>query len=98
MIGIDITRISRFKDPTNTFIKKILHPNEIKQYEIEKDKPLFLASRWAIKEALFKANNEEFSFNKIEIKKQDRFYKLEGYSISTSKEDDYYIAIVMKEK
>jgi len=96
MLGIDITKISRFENPTNAFIKRILHPKEIRQYEQEKEKSLFLAKRWAIKESLYKADNKYFHFNKINIKSKDGRYIFEDFTISTSKEKDYYIAIVMK--
>ncbi|RTZ68697.1 MAG: peptide transporter [Tenericutes bacterium] len=98
MLGIDITKISRFNKPTKAFIKKILHPKEILKYENEEDKSLFLASRWAIKESLYKANNKYFHFNKINIEKKDNKYVFEEFQISTSKEEDYYIAVVTKGK
>ena len=96
MLGIDITKISRFNNPTDAFIKKILHPKELQLYKQEKEKSLFLASRWAIKESLYKANNKFFHFNKINIEQKNGKYIFEDYEISTSKEKDYYIAIVMK--
>lgn len=98
MLGIDITKISRFKNAKDTLIKKILHPKEITKYQESENKAKFLAIRFAIKEALFKANNSNFIFSKIEIQKKNRVYQYPGYVISTSNEDDYYIAIVKKEK
>jgi len=45
MLGIDLTKISRFDDAKDTLVKKVLHPNEIKEYEKSKEKPKFLAAR-----------------------------------------------------
>lgn len=98
MLGIDLTKISRFEDAKEALINKVLHPNEILEYNKVQNKAYFLAARWAIKEALFKADNSLFDFNKIEIKKDGRVYKYPGYIITTSSEDDYYIATVMKER
>lgn len=98
MLGIDLTKISRFNNPTESLIKKMLHPNEIIEYEKAEDKTLFLAARWAIKEALFKADNQYFHFNKVEIKEVNRIFQFPGYIITTTKEDDYYFAVVMEKR
>ena len=98
LIGIDITRISRFDNPNDSLVKRILHPNELALYPDSENKALFLASRWAIKEALFKSDNSLSSFDKIELTKKDRIWKYKDYKITTSKEDDYFIAFVQKEK
>lgn len=96
MLGVDLTKKTRFLDVNEKFIQKVLHPDEIIEYQKEDDKPKYIATRWAIKEAIFKSNNEEFSFNKIRIQKIDRTYRFEDYLISTSDEDDYIIAVAMK--
>lgn len=96
-IGIDITRISRFNEVTQAYLEKTLTESEILEYNIAINKPLFLAARWAIKEALYKADNQYFHFNKVEIKVENSIYVFPGYKISTSTEDDYYIAFVQKE-
>ena len=98
MIGIDLTKISRFKNVNDKFIKKCLHPEEIKELEKVKNKEKYIATRWAIKESLFKADNSLFSFNKIRIKEIERVYIYKGYIISTSSEEDLLIAFVQKEK
>lgn len=98
MLGIDLTKISRFENQNNQFITKTLHPEEIKEYEQTENKAAYLATRWAIKEALFKADNKLFSFSEIRISKKDRVYTFPGYIISTSNEDDYVIAVAQKEK
>lgn len=95
-IGIDITRISRFKDAKQSLVDRVLHEDEREEFLQSDDKALFLAARWAIKEALYKTNNDLFHFDKIKITKQNNVYTFEGYDISTSKEDDYYTAIVKR--
>ena len=98
MIGIDITRISRFENASESFIKKILHENELNDYSLAENKARFLAKRWSIKEALFKADNNLKEFSLIELKEKQRVITFNGFEISTSTEDDYYIAIVKKEQ
>lgn len=95
-IGIDITRISRFEDASETLINRILHPNEKILFNKSENKAEFLAAHWAIKEALYKTNNNLFHFDKIELIKEEKIYTYPGYDISTSKEDDTYIAIVKR--
>ncbi|MCK5945981.1 MAG: 4'-phosphopantetheinyl transferase superfamily protein [Mycoplasmataceae bacterium] len=98
MNGIDITNIKRFENPKDAFLKKVLHVDEISEYNEATNKSVFLAKRWAIKEALFKADNELFHFNKIKVFKENGKYKYQGYIISTSIEDNYCIALAYKEK
>ncbi|UVD81520.1 4'-phosphopantetheinyl transferase superfamily protein [Mycoplasma iguanae] len=96
MIGIDITRISRFQNKSENFAKRILSHNEFLEYKKIDDKAYFLALRWAIKEALFKADNTLLSFQKINISKINKKYFYKNFQITTSKEDDYLIACVVK--
>lgn len=92
MVGIDITKISRFDNWTESKIKRILHPEEIMELSQANDKSLFLATRFAIKESLFKIDNNLFHFDKINIRKENKRYVYKDFNISTSKEDDYLIA------
>lgn len=55
MIGCDVTKISRFINKSERFINKILTPVELKEYSTKRNKSEYLASRWAAKEAVFKA-------------------------------------------
>lgn len=100
MMGIDITRISRFdnKIKKEMFIKRLLHPLEIEQFKTENNPAKFLATRWAIKEALYKSDNNLFHFAKILLSVENCRYKFKNYLISTSIEDDYCIAWVIKEQ
>ncbi|TPR54317.1 4'-phosphopantetheinyl transferase superfamily protein [Metamycoplasma neophronis] len=101
MVGVDLSRIYRFKKVKRNLIEKILHPKEILEYDklSKKDKPKYLASRWAIKEAIFKADNQYFFFNQILIiKTLEGRYLFEGFEISTSNEGDLVIAFVIKKQ
>ncbi|MBN3534420.1 holo-ACP synthase [Mycoplasma procyoni] len=98
MIGVDITSISRFKGKTDRFIEKILTEKEIREYKKTEHKEEFLAKRWAIKEAIFKADNSFYEFSKIEIEKKERIYTFKNFEISTSQENDTVIAFVIKKE
>ncbi|MBE6136765.1 MAG: holo-ACP synthase [Erysipelotrichaceae bacterium] len=77
-IGVDITLISRFNDRSEKFINTILTEEERKIYDALKEerKKVFLATRWASKEAIFKAT-------------QDRNYL--GYSILNEENGKPYV-------
>ncbi len=98
MIGIDITSIKRFENKSEDFAKKILSSEELKLWLLEENKKKFLATRWAIKESIFKSNNFYSSFKKINITKQDGKYIFKNFQISTSNEKDYIVAIALEEK
>lgn len=72
-VGIDVTKISYFKNKSEHFIKRILTKNEFLEYLNIDDlnKPKFLASRWALKEATYKALNlKDIFFINLEFLKQ----------------------------
>ena len=102
MIGIDLTNKNRFKNNYEIVAKKILHSSENKLFlklDNEEEKIHFVASRWAIKEALFKCDNKYKLFSSISILKDFSgryiFQNLDDkFEISTSNEDEYIIAIV----
>ena len=58
-VGIDIVQIERMERSIDKhgekFINKILHPNEIELIDSLKNKPRYLAKRFAAKEAFAKA-------------------------------------------
>ncbi len=73
-IGSDMVSVKRIKEGLkkfgDKFIKRILSEREIKEYKSRKDKEIFLASRFAAKEAVYKAYNiRPFSWHRIEILK-----------------------------
>ena len=72
--GIDIVEIKRFREIENLkgIAKKILHINELVEFNKKvKDQPLFLAKKFAFKEAFVKAIGtgfrEPYYLNRIEI-------------------------------
>ncbi|WP_406613754.1 4'-phosphopantetheinyl transferase superfamily protein [Mycoplasma corogypsi] len=97
-LGIDMTSISRFEGKPDTFVKRILSENEYKLYlETETDlKALFLARAWAIKEAIFKANNAYANFSQVELYKLDKVWRFKNFSISITHENDTLIAMVVE--
>ncbi|EIE41061.1 holo-acyl-carrier protein synthase [Mycoplasmopsis canis UF31] len=97
--GVDLTRISRFKDKSLIFAKKILSANEFQEFQKLSDidsKSLFLARSWAIKEAIFKADNQYFNFSSIDLIKINKRWTFKDFSISISHEGDLLIAFVTK--
>lgn len=99
MIGVDITSVKRFENKKISFVKKFLSKDEINEWELSENKSLFLAQRWSIKESLFKANNKFYDFSIINIRRNNKGkFEFENYEISTSKEDDYVISMVIERK
>ncbi|MGZ9413128.1 holo-ACP synthase [Mycoplasma sp. 480] len=98
MIGVDIISISRFKGKKENFIKRILSENEWNSFIKTENKEKFLATRWAIKEAIFKADNKYFNFKQIDIYKENKKYKFQNFEISTSNDEDTVIAVAIKKE
>lgn len=99
-IGVDITNNNRFIDMEEKTIKRILTQKEYIQYmnKLPEYKHLFLAGRWAAKEACYKAINKyiNISINNIEILNDENGIpyctNINNISISISHEKDYTIA------
>ena len=78
-IGTDITRVSRFEElirkRERRFIERALHSKEIEEYEnieSEEKRILFVASRWAVKESVYKAMQmDQLQFPEIRIEKRE---------------------------
>lgn len=106
-IGIDVTEISRFQKLSESFIKRFLTQNEYEDYmDVEESlKPKFLASRWALKEAVYKATSKwrPTPFVGIEFKKNPKGYiECTNFnnikvSLSYSKDKVYAIALTIQE-
>ncbi len=103
-IGVDLVRISRFEKKNRHFIQRLLTPNEYKEYqckENERLKCIYLASRFACKEAYLKAHGKglfEIPFQKIEILNDSHgkpYFNDQNAYVSISHEDDYVIAFVV---
>ncbi|MEE3928446.1 4'-phosphopantetheinyl transferase superfamily protein [Mycoplasmopsis ciconiae] len=102
MIGVDLVKISRFEDPKKhqkKFISRFLNEQEIETFENIlnfEDKSVFLAKTWAVKEAIFKADNFYSNFRNINLKKVNNKIIFENFEISISHEDDFLVAFVLK--
>lgn len=103
-IGLDVTNISKFRNCSNSFVKRILTTNEYDEYlKINtSQRARFLASRWVLKESAFKAisNDHNIFFINIEFSKSDNdsFYYCKTFpnlKTSISYNDDlvYCVAI-----
>ena len=74
--GVDLTQISRFANlgkHTDRLARKILHKTELAEFANQtSNKEMWLAVRWAIKEAVFKAAfPTRVNFKDIELYKVD---------------------------
>lgn len=99
-LGVDLVTISRFKNKNKEFIERLLSEEELAEFnklDNEESKELFLARSWAIKEAIFKADNSYFKFNKINLIKINNEWNFKNFKISISHENDLLIAFVIKE-
>ncbi|WP_036452286.1 4'-phosphopantetheinyl transferase superfamily protein [Mycoplasma buteonis] len=97
-VGVDLTTISRFENIPNGFEKRFLSKWELEQFYLlqPSKKALFLARSWAIKEAIFKANNQYHTFTNIELRKKDHRWTFKNFEISISHEKDLLIAFVVE--
>ncbi|CCP24123.1 Holo-acyl-carrier protein synthase [Mycoplasmopsis cynos C142] len=97
--GTDLTTVSRFKNKSQKFAEKILSEQEYVQFqkmEDERQKSLFLARVWAIKESIYKADNSFYDFRKINLVKINGRWTFRDFSISISHERNLLIAFVVK--
>lgn len=72
--GVDVAAMSRFTDVVSRFgdkfLNKCLHPSEFAAYhriESPEAREKFLASRWAVKEAVVKATGKRLLFPEIAL-------------------------------
>ena len=99
-IGIDIVKISRFENKDIHFIKRVLTEKELLVYNnlIEEKKTQYLASRWASKEAIFKANKDEHYLSYSILNKENGEPYVDGHEeikISISHDGEYAVASVL---
>lgn len=99
--GVDITNITRNEFTNPLLAKHLLSREEYCEYNKiikQSDKIHFLATRWAIKEAVIKAYNKLIPLPQINIIKKHNCYFLDSdtnVNISTSFEHPYIIASVI---
>ena len=99
-IGIDIVKISRFENKDIHFIKRVLTEKELLVYNnlIEEKKTQYLASRWASKEAIFKANKDEHYLSYSILNKENGEPYVDDHEeikISISHDGEYAVASVL---
>lgn len=78
-VGIDVVDVRRIaKNKSDEFVKRLLTESEFKKYETLKDEykeNMFLAVRWALKEAIYKSLKTKQLFTDLEIKKINGSYE-----------------------
>lgn len=102
-IGIDLTYIPRFKDK-DELAKKVLNEDEYNEYLVSLSKETYLASRFALKEALIKCIESDIlkiDLKEIKVKKKENGaiyieYKSNRYEASLSHENEYCVGVVKK--
>lgn len=99
-IGIDIVKISRFENKDIHFIKRVLTEKELLVYNnlLEEKKAQYLASRWASKEAIYKANKDEHYLSFSILNKDNGEPYVDGHEeikISISHDGEYAVASVL---
>ena len=99
-IGIDIVKISRFENKDIHFIKRVLTEKELLVYNnlLEEKKAQYLASRWASKEAIYKANHDEHYLSYSILNKDNGEPYVDGHEeikISISNDGEYAVASVL---
>lgn len=106
--GVDIVSVERIENALekfeDKFVRKILTDNEIEIFNRRKDKILFLAGRFAAKEAIYKAyGDENLTWHQVEIlngKNGAPIVKIKdnkvNMSLSISHEKEFAIAFAVK--
>lgn len=97
-VGVDIVKISRFNDVSEHFISRILTNEEKEEYLKRSNKTQYLASRFAVKEAYFKATQDIHYLNISVLNDENGMpYILDKKNIhlSISHEDEYVVAYLI---
>jgi phosphopantethiene--protein transferase domain len=103
-VGIDLTHIERFKNK-DFLAKSILCDSELIEYEKSINKAQYLASRFALKEALIKCLELSIlsvKLSTIHVMKKENGavyidYMGKEYNCSLSHEEDYCVGIVIND-
>ena len=97
MIGIDITKVSRFNS--------ITLPRLIRRLNVDGDSPLAAAKTWACLEALVKAEGKPFDYAAVKILfprdhapviVDEQAELSHQYMLSLSHEDDLVVAVAIR--
>lgn len=99
-IGIDLVRISRFEQMSDHFAERMLTSEEKEEYLLlpEDKKNVYLAGRWAAKEAIFKATgtSDYLKFSVLHDESGRPYVKgRSDMDISISHDGDYATAAVI---
>ncbi|MDC4163395.1 holo-ACP synthase [Mycoplasma bradburyae] len=106
-IGIDSVTISRFQQKKSPeFVKKLLTEHELNKYKSvigDNNQNIFLAIRWAFKEAIFKALRTWDDFTQLEIRKINGAYECSlndkiKLHLSISHEGERLVAVAVAER
>ena len=110
-IGIDIIKVSRFKNKpylsNKNFYKKIFLDSEIKYCLKYKNYAPHFSGKFAVKESLIKSINEKISLHEIKtsyknskpvVKLKSLLDKKYNFIISISHENDFAVAVVISKK
>lgn len=97
-VGVDIVKISRFKDVSEHFINRILTIEEKKEYLKRENKSQYLASRFAVKEAYYKAT-QDIHYLGISVLNDESgkpyILNKKNIHLSISHEDEYVVAYLI---
>lgn len=100
-VGVDIVKISRFNDVNEHFINRILTKEELVVYNQRVDKVKYLASRFAAKEAYFKAT-QDIHYLSISVLNDENgapyILNKKNIHLSLSDEDEYVVAYLILEE
>ena len=100
-VGVDIVKISRFNDVSEHFINRVLTKEEKEEYLKRENKPKYLASRFAAKEAYFKATQDAGYLHVSILNKENGapyILNKENIHLSLSDEDEYVVAYLILEE
>ena len=100
-IGVDIVKINRFENVSEHFINRILTPEEKIEYDKRENKVKYLASRFAAKEAYFKAS-QDIHYLSISVLNYENgapyILNKKNIHLSLSDEDEYVVAYLIIEE
>lgn len=105
-VGIDMVNVKRIAEKKNIdFINRLLTSSELKKYHTIKEpqnENMFLAVRWALKEAIYKSLKTKQLFSDLDIKKINGLYECQideniTLHLSVSYENEMVIAICVAE-
>lgn len=96
MIGCDIVDMSRFKQRQERWARRVLTEKEQEEYTKRTDKLEYLAGRWAVKEAIYKASGLLSGFDVLTAANGKPIVcGIDGVYVSISHEKTHVFAIAL---